>query len=200
MSHFQNDMRARARGVGRAAQGMLLFALCTWGGASLAWAQPTATPTPAAPAQQAAPAQPQRELKQRLIISDARKNGRDITPAMVEKGAELIFYRRAGEDKLYLALIEAKNSIQTDGVIYALTTSNTPESADSYASETTQFRWSYTQADGVAGTAQVSLVRVKKPQGVIYQMTVLNESLDQWQYKGHVDGTMNLSVLQEKRD
>jgi hypothetical protein len=99
-----------------------------------------------------------------------------------------------------LALIEAKNSIQTDGVIYALTTTNTPESADSFASETTQFRWSYTQADGVSGTAQVSLVRVKKPQGVIYQMTVLNESLDQWQYKGHVDGTVNLSVLQEKRN
>ena len=31
-------------------------------------------------------------------------------------------------------------------------------------------------------------------------MTVLNESLDQWQYKGHVDGTVNLSVLQERRN
>lgn len=196
MSHFQSDMWGLALGVGRAMQGMLLFALCLCGAGSDAWSQQ------AVPAQssQSAQATPSRELIQRLVISDARKNGRDITPGMVEQSAEWVFYRRAGEEKLYLAQINAKNSIQTDGLVYALTTSTTPETPDSFASETTQFRWSYTQADGAVGTAQVSLLRVKKPQGVIYQMTVLNESLDQWQYKGHVDGTVNLSVLQERRN
>jgi hypothetical protein len=196
MSHFQNDKRARARGVGRVVQGMLLFALCIGGGASHAWSQPSTPPQPVAPAQRAVPAEPQRELIQRLVISDARKNGRDITPTMLEEGAEWIFYRRTGEEKLYLAQTHARKKVQTDGAVYALTTQTIPESPDNYASETTQFRWSYTQVDGVVGTAQVNLVRVQKPQGVIYQMTVLNESLDQWQYKGHVDGTLNLSVLQ----
>lgn len=143
---------------------------------------------------------PKRELVQRLVISDARKNGRDITPQTLEAGGELLFYRRAGEDKLYLALINSKSASYTDGPIYGLTTATIPETPEDFAQETTSFRWSYTQSDGVAGTAQVSLVRVKKPQGVIYQMVVLNEVLDQWQYKGHVDGTVNLSGIQEKRN
>ncbi len=148
----------------------------------------------------AATTNPKRELVQRLVISDARKNGRDITPQTLEAGGELLFYRRAGEDKLYLALINSKSASYTDGPIYGLTTATIPETPEDFAQETTSFRWSYTQSDGVAGTAQVSLVRVKKPQGVIYQMVVLNEVLDQWQYKGHVDGTVNLSAIQEKRN
>jgi len=143
----------------------------------------------------AATSNPKRELVQRLIISDARKNGRDITPQTLEAGGELIFYRRTGDDKLYLAQINAKSATYTDGLVYGLTTATIPETTEDFAQETTTFRWSYTQSDGTTGTAQVSLVQVKKPQGVIYQMVVLNEVLDQWQYKGHIDGTVNLSAI-----
>lgn len=135
----------------------------------------------------------------RYIITDASKNGEDITPIMLYEKAFLTFYHYEGnDDTVYFANIWEKSKSYSNGTIYGLTFDEPFTDNEGYIHEKISFFWKYSNSyDDVKGTASVIITIIRKPQGNHFIAKIVPEDLEILIYKGFVEGSLNLGVYQK---
>jgi hypothetical protein len=137
----------------------------------------------------------QQTVVAKFIITDARMNGKDITPASTAANQYLIFYTLPNDTSMYFANVLSKVGSQSYGITYDIHVYTTPATATDYETDHFTFKWSYANSyDQHKGTATVRLLKIGKPNGVAFEMTVISENLDVLEYKGYMEGTLNLHI------
>lgn len=129
----------------------------------------------------------------KFIITDASKNGNDITETILEQNGYLVFYTDA-EKNLFMANVWEKNDTQSFGRLYNTEHKKLKETYESFEADIFYFRWRYINSyDTKKGTATVELIKIYKPQGVTFKIKIVPENLDVLVYKGFMEGTLDLN-------
>lgn len=76
-------------------------------------------------------------------ISDARDNGNDITPGVIENNARLVLYKSFDNQEIMLSNYYEKSNSQSFGRIYSVTREAFPETEKELKHELYHFQWSY---------------------------------------------------------
>lgn len=141
----------------------------------------------------------QQETIAKFIISDWTKNGENLTSQLIDENSYLVIYRNVENNDLYMANFWETSNSQSFGAIYAIEKKHIDESDENYKADFVNFQWSYTNTyDSKKGTAKVELMKIYKPQGVYFEMTIVPENLDVLVYKGFMSGTLDLQVYERK--
>lgn len=126
-------------------------------------------------------------------INDARNNGDDITPEVLEGNAQLVLYKSINGQEILLSNYWEKSNSQSWGRIYSVVKEEYPETENELKHGLYQFRWSYSNTyDDKEGTAKIRLFLIYKPQGTYYECTIESEDLDVSVYKGTMKGDLSL--------
>jgi len=68
---------------------------------------------------------------------------------------------------------------------------STEQTATEYATDTFTFNWSYINTyDDRKGTASIKLVKIQKPAGIAFHLTMIPENLDVMDYMGFMEGSL----------
>ncbi|RAR71489.1 hypothetical protein [Flavobacterium aciduliphilum] len=126
-------------------------------------------------------------------IKDARDNGSDFTPNVLEENAYLVLYKSNDGEEIMLSNYWEKSKSQSFGRIYSITKEGKPDTETEYKYDLYNFQWSYSNSyDDKKGTAKIKLFVVYKPQGTYFEFTILPENLDVLVYKGTMKGDLKL--------
>lgn len=148
---------------------------------------------------QAQESEKNQETLAKFQIADGNVNGKDVTPTMISENSYLVIYRNVENNDLYMANFWETSNSQSFGAIYAIEKKHIDESDENYKADFVNFQWSYTNTyDSKKGTAKVELMKIYKPQGVYFEMTIVPENLDVLVYKGFMSGTLDLQVYERK--
>jgi len=129
-----------------------------------------------------------------LIITDARKNGSDISEQYADESGCLTIYSFEGDERTYLSNKLPNSNDQSYGHIYNIQSETFPESSDMHKTQAAAFKWSYVNSfDAHKGTATASVSKVFKPIGTSFIFNLVTETLDEYEYKGYVKGSLNLN-------
>lgn len=144
------------------------------------------------PSEQASPSNPR--VIETLIITDARKNGIDISEQYADESGCLTIYSFKGDERTYLSNKLPDSNDQSYGHIYNMQSETFPESADMHKTQVAAFKWSYVNSfDAHKGTATVSISKVFKSIGTSFIFNLVTESLDEYEFKGYVKGSLNFN-------
>jgi hypothetical protein len=133
------------------------------------------------------------ETLSKFIISDATKNGNDITETILDQNGYLVFYTK-NDNNLYMANVWQKNDTQSFGRLYNNELKKIKETYETFEADVFYFKWRYINSyNKKKGTASVELIKIYKPQGVVFKITIITENLDILVYKGYMDGTLDLN-------
>ena len=139
----------------------------------------------------------QEETFAKFIITDASRNGADITPHLLDAEAYSVFYSYENDDGLYMANVWPKKNSQSYGPMYSFTIEEEKHTYEDYQADYFFFNWRYiNDYDKKKGTAKVSVIKIYKPQGVVYIMKMVTETLDIIVYKGYLEGSLNFSTFE----
>ena len=134
-------------------------------------------------------AQKQKELA-RFYVTHAEQNGEDITPWASSEQIFSVFYEQDGI--LYLANYCQKSKTQSWGATWGHETQQIPETSENYQTSILYFNWNYQNSyDTRRGTCKAKLTMVAKPKGVVTYLHFITEDLDEIEYVGYMDGTLN---------
>lgn len=132
----------------------------------------------------------------RFIITDAKFNGEDITPMAVKNKAYTVFYTYKGKEDVYMANFFSEADSQSFGLLYDSNLEMFDETDEEYKTDVLTSSWSYTNDyDDKKGTAKIKLIKIYKPQGIIFELTIIAENLDLIVYKGYMEGSLDFSVF-----
>jgi hypothetical protein len=136
----------------------------------------------------------QQKTLAKFIISDATDNKEDVTETALLTGQYLVFYTTA-QGELYMANVRPKiQNSQSYGRLYAAETKSLNETYETYKADIFYFRWRYiNDYDSKKGTATVKFMKIYKPQGVTFILTMIPENLDVLIYKGYMEGSLDFS-------
>ena len=124
-------------------------------------------------------------------IYDARENGNDITPDIIEQKAKLVLYKSNDSKEIMFSNFWEKADSQSFGRIYAITKEENAATDKLYGNVLYNFQWSYINTyDDKEGTAKIRLLIVYKPEGVYFQCTIIPENLKELVYKGRMEGSL----------
>jgi hypothetical protein len=133
------------------------------------------------------------ETLSKFIISDATDNGNDITETILDQRGYLVFYTK-NDNSLYMANVWQKNDTQSFGRLYNTEHKKLKETYESFEADIFYFKWRYINSyDTKKGTSTVELIKIYKPQGVTFKITIIPENLDVLVYKGYMEGTLDLN-------
>ncbi|PSJ71771.1 hypothetical protein C7N43_37650 [Sphingobacteriales bacterium UPWRP_1] len=134
----------------------------------------------------------QQETLAQFIITDARINDVDYTEHYVSSGGYIVFYET--DDDLYMANVLDIENTQSYGRLYSMNVQEIDETDENYAAEIYTFRWSYiNDYDTKKGTATVQLTKIFKPRGVAFICKIIPENLDELEYRGFMEGSIDFS-------
>ena len=132
----------------------------------------------------------------KFIITDASMNGVDVTPEIIDAEAYSVFYTYENDEGIYMANVWPKKNSQSYGAMYSFTIEEEKNTYESYQADYFYFNWQYiNDYDNKKGTAKVYVIKVYKPQGIVYIMKMLTETLDMYVYKGYLEGSLNFSAF-----
>ncbi len=133
----------------------------------------------------------------RFIVTDAKINGQDVTPAVVSQmGIYTVFYTPKG-GSLCMANVCSKIDSQSYGPIYDFNQEHQDETNNTYRSDIFSFRWNYANTyDNKTGTCSVQFVKIYKPQGIVTILKIIQENLDVTEYTGYMEGSIDFSNIQ----
>ncbi len=132
----------------------------------------------------------------KFIITDASKNGTDITPTILNQGAFIAFYTSDNDGILYMANVWPKNESQSFGPLYSSKTTSYNETYETYKADLFNFKWRYiNDYNTKKGTANVEMVKIYKPQGIAFILEIIPENLDVLVYKGYMEGSVDFSAF-----
>lgn len=137
----------------------------------------------------------QQQTLAKFIITDASVNKSDVTETYLDAGGYIVFYTNS-EGNFHMANVMSKRDTQSFGRLYSSEHSKLKETYEKYEADIFYFNWRYTNDyDSKKGTAKVKLVKIYKPQGIIFSCTIIPEDLDVLEYKGYMDGSVDFSRL-----
>ena len=129
----------------------------------------------------------------KLIIADAKENGVDITQHILDQQAYLAFYT-IDDQNLYMANVWVRNATNSFGRIFDKKYHKSSETATEFETHIMSFKWSYKNSYNTKnGTANVELIIIHKPLGKAFIVTIIPEDLDVLQYKGYIEGSLDLN-------
>lgn len=135
----------------------------------------------------------QQKTLAKFIITDASLNKNDVTETYLNAGGYIVFYTN-DEGNLYMANVMSERDTQSFGRLYSSEHSELKETYDKYEADIFYFNWSYkNDYDSKRGTAKVKLVKIYKPQGIIFSCIIIPENLDILEYKGYMEGSVDFS-------
>jgi hypothetical protein len=128
----------------------------------------------------------------KFTVQSAKKNHTDVTQYYTSNNAYFAFYITA-DKQVYFGSIVSRLNQQSYGAIFGLTHTAEPETTSSYATDTFNFKWSYSNSyDNHQGAATVKLVKIDKPGGVAFELKIIPENLDLLEYSGYMEGSLKL--------
>ena len=134
------------------------------------------------------------ETLAKFIITDASKNGVDITPYLLEGGCYSVFYTSDNDGLLYMANVCPNDNSQSFGPMYSTETASYNETYESYKADFFYYNWRYiNDYDSKKGTAKVQFIKIYKPQGIAFILKFIPENRDISIYKGYMEGTVDFS-------
>lgn len=129
----------------------------------------------------------------KFIISDATRNGIDMTETILNQRGYIVFYTN-DSNNLFMANAREKKDTQSFGRLYNTEHNELKETYESFEADIFHFNWRYINSyDTDRGTAKVELMKIYKPQGVIFKIKIITENLDVLVYKGYMEGTLDLN-------
>lgn len=129
-----------------------------------------------------------------FIISDAILNGTDNTETYLFEEAYTVFYTEGSN--LCMANVWNKSKTQSYGRLYATKHKKLKASYESYEADIYFFKWRYINSyDSKKGTADIEFIKIYKPQGVTFKITIIPENLDMMVFRGYMEGTLDFSVF-----
>lgn len=132
------------------------------------------------------------ELISKFIITDATLNGDDITPEIIESEMFTVFYMN--DDEFYMANVADHGKSMSFGPMYNIRLDDSDETYGAYNADYIYFNWLYiNDYDDKKGTARVQLIKIYKPQGTAFILTIIPEDLELIVYKGYMEGTLDFS-------
>jgi len=132
----------------------------------------------------------------KFIITDATLNGEDITPTLVMNKSFTVFYTYKGSEELYMANYFREDDSQSFGLLYDSKLEEFEETDDEYKTEVLTSSWRYiNDYDEKKGTAKIKFTKIYKPQGIIFELTIIPENLDFLVYKGYMEGSLDFSMF-----
>ena len=132
----------------------------------------------------------------RFIITDAKFNGEDVTPEVVKNKAYTVFYTLKGREEFYMANYFSEADSQSFGLLYDSNLEVFEETEEEYKTDVLTSSWRYTNDyDDKKGTAKIKLIKIYKPQGIIFELTIILENLDLIVYKGYMEGSLDFSLF-----
>lgn len=133
------------------------------------------------------------ETLAKFIIIDASDNGNDTTEIYLDAGGYIVFYTQP-DGKLYMANVMSNRNSQSFGRLYSAEHSKLKETYENYEADIFYYKWRYINSyNDKKGTATVELIKIYKPQGVTFKVTIIPENLDVLVYKGFMEGTLDLN-------
>lgn len=128
----------------------------------------------------------------KFITTDVTINGVNVTPIYLSENAYIVFYTDGNDSQTYMANVWSKSKSQSYGIIYSMKTNKKKETYETYETDIFHFNWQYINTyDNKTGTAKVQLIKVYKPQGIIFTIKIIPENLDLLIYKGYMEGSLN---------
>jgi hypothetical protein len=128
-----------------------------------------------------------------FVVRNATLNDVDITKNALYQGQYLVFYSLEGDETIYLANYWPKDNSQSWGETYDFHSEEFPETEEEYETKIFTFNWKYYNSyDENTGTAAVKLVKIYKPNGVAFTMTIIDELMDVSVYKGFMKGAFRI--------
>lgn len=132
----------------------------------------------------------------KFIISDASKNGYDITKYVLENEVYTVFYTSGNDGHTYMANVWPKSDSQSFGRLISVEHESFEETSENYAFDIFDFTWSYINSyDKKRGTAKVQVVKIYKPLGVAFTLKIVSENLDIIIYKGFMEGSIDFNMF-----
>ncbi len=134
------------------------------------------------------------ETLAKFIIIDASINGIDVTSTLLANEAYIVFYTSDNDGLIYMANVFPKSNSQSYGSMYSVETQKKRETYETYATDIFYFNWRYINTyDNTKGIAKVQMIKVYKPQGVVFVIKFIFENQDIIIYKGYMEGTIDFS-------
>lgn len=130
-------------------------------------------------------------------INDARHNGEDVTESVIKDKKSYALYKIPESDTVQLAYLSDSDESQTYGPIYLVTKEITSDKTENNESVTYNFYWSYNFTEYIdRGTAKVKLLVFTKPQGKYFELSMKFENLEEYVFKGKIEGDLRLLDLE----
>jgi len=130
----------------------------------------------------------------KFIITDATINGEDVTPILLANNAYIVFYTSDDDGLIYMANVFPESNAQIYGAIYSAESQTQRETYETYAADIFYFNWRYINIyDNKKGTVKVEMIKIYKPQGVVFAIKMIPENLGIIVYKGYMEGTLYFS-------
>ena len=135
----------------------------------------------------------QQKVIAKFIITESTSNGYDQTEWDLKRGGYFAFYISDGNE-FCLANVSKNTKDQSYGAISGMQSETISETDDSYESQIFTFRWKYFNTyNDKTGYARIALSKIFKPQGTIFTLRMVLPNLDVLEYKGYMEGTLDLS-------
>jgi len=132
----------------------------------------------------------------KFVITNASKNGTDLTPYYQESGAYLIFYTSGNDRLINMANVFPKLNSQSYGPIYAGKSSLIAETAIKYKVDILFFKWHFINSyNEKTGIDNVEVTKIYKPFGIAFTIKIIPENLDILIYNGYMDGSVDFSAF-----
>ena len=133
----------------------------------------------------------QQEVLAKFIITNATRNGLDVTQVYQESGSYLVFYSSNNDGDIYMANVAGNLGTQSFGRLFGFETERFLETEDMFEYDLYSYKWNYiNNYNDINGTATVGLMKVYKPQGVAFMCRIITEGLDILEYKGYMEGSL----------
>ena len=124
-------------------------------------------------------------------ILEAKLNNVDATDWYLKAGAYTVFYI-SDDGSFCMANVCPNENSQSYGPISMWEEQVIPETENSWEANIFSFRWSYRNSyDTKTGSAMCQLVKIYKPNAVIYELKIVTESMDTLLFKGYMDGSVD---------
>lgn len=135
----------------------------------------------------------QQETLARFRITEAKIGKTDASQYYFNRKQYFAFYVNE-EKEMLMANVSGTTDEQSYGRLYSLDMKEEEETDEHYKTQTFSFRWNYhNNYDKETGYATVVLMKIFKPQGVIFVLRMLLPDLEVGEYKGYMEGSIDFN-------
>jgi hypothetical protein len=134
----------------------------------------------------------QQKTLARFRIMEAKIGNSDVSQAYYTQKQFFAFYVNEKKE-LLMANVSGTSDDQSYGRLYSMELKEEKETDTHYETQVFSFRWNYhNNYDKETGYASVVLIKILKPQGVVFVLRMVTPNLEVSEYKGYMEGSLDL--------